>query len=303
VEKYHLYGSAIFLQSLAEHTSDPSLLLELWTLSGPNDDPMARLDALLQNRASSLETGFTTFAAHTAVYDYAAGKYYEDQAETYAQRYQHQDHRIAAYVPSAGTAGWAKAPRETLPWSYGFNVIQMKDPQAGDYTVALAGNPVGSAQTPTILAGTLVREYPDRIVYEPLQMTNAFCGMALAKGAGDESALYLVVAAEPKNAELQETFAYQYLMQSGDKTGDRDSDGVSDLCDNCPDLANSDQIDRDNDGQGDACESSLPCASNIAGHAASSHWLAFMILGLILPGIMRLHRELEIMIIPEKQKM
>lgn len=35
--------------------------------------------------------------------------------------------------------------------------------------------------------------------------------------------------------------------------GDRDSDGIGDTFDNCPDVSNSEQADRDNDGVGDAC--------------------------------------------------
>ena len=35
---------------------------------------------------------------------------------------------------------------------------------------------------------------------------------------------------------------------------DRDSDGVIDAVDNCPDDVNADQADSDNDGTGDACD-------------------------------------------------
>ena len=35
---------------------------------------------------------------------------------------------------------------------------------------------------------------------------------------------------------------------------DEDNDGIRDAVDNCPDLANADQMDRDSDTQGDACD-------------------------------------------------
>jgi len=38
---------------------------------------------------------------------------------------------------------------------------------------------------------------------------------------------------------------------------DLDNDGVFDFVDNCPDLANEDQLDSDKDGQGDACTEHL----------------------------------------------
>src|SRR5262249_36474649 len=38
--------------------------------------------------------------------------------------------------------------------------------------------------------------------------------------------------------------------------GDPDGDGISGCADNCPDVANPDQLDQDADGEGDACD---PC--------------------------------------------
>ena len=53
---------------------------------------------------------------------------------------------------------------------------------------------------------------------------------------------------------------YQYWLQlRGCAAGDSDSDGVCNNTDNCPTLANADQLDTDNDGVGDACD---PCPSN-----------------------------------------
>jgi hypothetical protein len=40
---------------------------------------------------------------------------------------------------------------------------------------------------------------------------------------------------------------------------DLDSDGVLDLCDNCPEIPNPDQEDSDGDGIGDACAPSTGC--------------------------------------------
>lgn len=47
--------------------------------------------------------------------------------------------------------------------------------------------------------------------------------------------------------------------------GDADSDGVGDLCDNCPSEANADQLDCDLDGIGDVCDANC-------GSTTVSHW-------------------------------
>lgn len=44
------------------------------------------------------------------------------------------------------------------------------------------------------------------------------------------------------------------LDPGGSTMQDEDSDGIRDQVDNCPDVANADQMDRDSDTQGDACD-------------------------------------------------
>jgi hypothetical protein len=283
VQKYHSYGAAIFLQSLAEHSADSSLIRDLWLSGQPDDDPLEVFDTLLKKREGTLAQAFRTFAAHAAVYDYVDGPYYENQTESFATNYPRNDHRVAAFIPAAGTAGWAKAPRETLPWGYGFNVLEMKNPHAGDFLVGIKGDLNGSNETTARYYATLVRQYSDRISYEPLPMTTPTCGEFVAKAVGGESSLYLVVSAQPSEWEAQETFAYEYLIESGDKLADRDNDGVSDLCDNCPDLANPDQSDIDENGRGDVCEKSCAAlSSTVAIPGNHSCGLALLGLGILL---------------------
>jgi hypothetical protein len=50
-------------------------------------------------------------------------------------------------------------------------------------------------------------------------------------------------------------FAHQPAIPCGGGQLDTDNDGVPDLTDNCPSVANPDQADFDNDGVGDACDS------------------------------------------------
>ncbi len=46
-----------------------------------------------------------------------------------------------------------------------------------------------------------------------------------------------------------------FRLQSTDPVSDLDADGINNIADNCPGMANPDQKDTDNDGTGDACDS------------------------------------------------
>jgi len=53
-----------------------------------------------------------------------------------------------------------------------------------------------------------------------------------------------------------------------DSAVDNDGDGIHNGCDNCPDMANADQLDVDQEGTGDACQDTVGLAPYDAGHAA-----------------------------------
>ena len=64
-----------------------------------------------------------------------------------------------------------------------------------------------------------------------------------------------IAALEAQIADLQERLA---ALEPAPVPLDTDGDGVVDVLDNCPDVANADQLDTDADGVGDACDEAAP---------------------------------------------
>lgn len=61
------------------------------------------------------------------------------------------------------------------------------------------------------------------------------------------------------------------VILSGAPAVDTDLDGIADEQDNCPDVANPNQLDQDLDGQGDACEAWLDSSAGPNTHALPGH--------------------------------
>jgi hypothetical protein len=168
LKKGHIYGAAIFIISLTNITSTPDLIYQWWNTGGAEDDPLLVLDELLQGEGTSLAEAFSVFTAHAAAYDFEDGAEYKAQAENYAHIYRTHDDRIVAVIPPAGTAGWVMAPRSTLPWGYGFNVLRMASPNPGDFSIAVQGDTLGSNLSPATFSGTIFREFGDQVRYEKI---------------------------------------------------------------------------------------------------------------------------------------
>lgn len=77
------------------------------------------------------------------------------------------------------------------------------------------------------------------------------------------------------------------LDPADDQMIDSDGDGVANLDDNCPQVANADQVDADNDGAGDACDDGTGNGFTVAGGGCSTgQGSAGVVLGLLLAGVL-----------------
>jgi hypothetical protein len=63
----------------------------------------------------------------------------------------------------------------------------------------------------------------------------------------------IIIVGDTLNGTDHDFGLARYLIGS-DAGGDSDGDGIDDDVDNCPDVANPDQVDSDGDGMGDACD-------------------------------------------------
>jgi uncharacterized delta-60 repeat protein len=63
----------------------------------------------------------------------------------------------------------------------------------------------------------------------------------------------IIIVGDTLNGTDHDFGLARYLIGS-DAGGDSDGDGIDDDLDNCPDVANPDQVDSDGDGMGDACD-------------------------------------------------
>ena len=75
--------------------------------------------------------------------------------------------------------------------------------------------------------------------------------------SGPEGGVYTVTCSYTDSGGKTGSQAVTYTLEGPDPALDTDGDGVPDLTDNCPNVANADQADLDGDGIGDACDDDI----------------------------------------------
>ena len=124
---------------------------------------------------------------------------------------------LTKYTPSHISNGLpvaASAKEETLPRSYGYNVIRLDKIIPGNYTVKVTGKPNGVNGADSVLqARVVVKEYgKDTSSTVALNMTNRYTGTTDVIVKAKDERIFLVVAATPDVYTGFDQFNYDYAI-------------------------------------------------------------------------------------------
>ena len=207
----HHYGAQALPLYLSEQVADIQLIVDSWEEAQPADDPLRNLDGLLAPHGSDLDRAFADFAAHCAAVDFPRRQHYLDAIERAIDGAPDYDHRVAAVIDPAGTAGAVAAPAELLPEAWAFNTLHLDAPAPGRWRLAIDGDPAGSRGTATNLRARVVRTRPAGVEYVALA-TDGRTGEQIVE-VTDDTALDLIVTSQPATTIPDETFAYRYRVE------------------------------------------------------------------------------------------
>jgi hypothetical protein len=217
--EYHHYGAAILPRYLTEKLGDWTIVRDTWKPLAPPSarSAVAALDRILAARTTptSLRGIMADFALRNTIWDYRRGDLYSRFADETARGYgRNEDLRIVAEVAAGGTTAESRVDDARLPWGLAYNVIRVKRPTPGPWTVAFHGDATGSAGDPATF-DVIVARVKERTLVEAqkLTLTDGAATLDVPEVKSGES-LLLVVASIPEVFERDEIFGYTYELRS-----------------------------------------------------------------------------------------
>lgn len=208
----YAYGSFLFPLHLSEQLGD-DVVLDLWTDPGDEPLPMEVLRSQVADEGLDLDELFLDHAARNVTWDYEPGDVLQGHADSLIDRLGLEP-QLASYE-GPGTDG-VRTARGRAPRHYGYNVIRLRQPDAGTLSVTIDGRDAGTRDTPAEYGARLVRVrrgVPPEVLDVPF---DDGWGELVVDDVGEERVIWLVVGAWgagfAEEAWQDERFHYDYTL-------------------------------------------------------------------------------------------
>ena len=211
--EYHQYGAFLFPRYLTEHVADWRIIRESWERNNPSNDPLQALMDILEEDGVDFDQTFLDFATHNALWDYEDGSWYSEYINYYASYFSDWDCRVADALPSGGDADWREANAECLPQRYGYNLIQLRNPNSGHAVLEFDGEAAGSRGTPSSWGLQWAQSGKTGSAYQPVALEDGLAGEDVLCNVGEADELFLAVANLGERFKDNETFDYRYRIE------------------------------------------------------------------------------------------
>ncbi|NOY27848.1 MAG: hypothetical protein GXP62_18445, partial [Oligoflexia bacterium] len=222
LQEYHQYGAFIVPRFLTEKVADWTVVRDSWVSPDPDGDPIAGLDMALAAWDTSVATELVDMAAHNAIWDYRDGAIYAQNVQDYAPYFPDSSAAIAILdgsdLTGAGTTGWptawAEIDPDRLPRAYGYNLVGLLAPPAGNVRLSIQTEAQGSAGSVADWSAELVVVGPDGPTYLPVGLADG-AGRQTLSLTGAETQVWLAVAVTSAERDQNEVFTWSYLVDDG----------------------------------------------------------------------------------------
>ena len=210
IDEVYQYGAFVFPVHLAE-IAGPEIIRDTWLDPSDELDPLEVVRGRLEGQSIELNDVFLEHIARNATWDYAQGALWASFVESGAQQFGLEPLLVRHLREGSGGP---QSPGARAPGHYGYNLIELSQPDRGELHVSITGAPSGSRGSPASFGARLVRVVDDDVSYETVPFEGANGELSLPI-TGNESSLFLVVGAWSMSIGddwLDERFDYTYEM-------------------------------------------------------------------------------------------
>ena len=221
-QEYYQYGAFIFPKFLSEEYISPAVIRDSW-VDSTEQSPLGWLREHLEGEGENFTEVLSDFSARNVHWDYPDRDWYYLYLDYYEDLFAQDDHRIATPIHPAGTAQWMDGPAEFRPARYGYNHLQMRNPQMETAHVYFSGNSVGDYFGTVEWAVRLVVQRGDDFFYHSVDIVDGQ-GEAIISDLLSTDVVTISALALSEDEHPNEVFSYRYavLSQPFDDTEEED---------------------------------------------------------------------------------